>query len=360
MQVAACLFAFAVAGNPQMRLIETAPGVQRWVNESDLPGMRGKNGVNNFIDVTATPDAHPPLKKALAYPPIGVHHDYIESVIDTFSIDGLMQTLTQLTEYQTRYYTSQTGVDAVLYLAEQYRIAAAGRTDVRVELFYHVSWPQPSIIVTVEGSGPNSSETVILGGHIDSVGSTSTGRSPGADDDGSGSATVFSVFRALMQNQFKPERTVEFHAYAAEEVGLRGSAEIAALYYSLGRTIGSMVQFDMTGYTGGSVIPSISLIDDNTNPTLNLWLQNVIDYYLTTGYTYSSCGYGCSDHASFTRNGYPAAFPFESMFGDINPYIHTANDVISHLNTTHITEFGKLGIAYVCDMACPAGIESCT
>ena len=38
------------------------------------------------------------------------------------------------------------------------------------------------------------------------------------------------VFRALIKAQFVPDRTVEFHAYAAEEVGLRGSQAIAQAY----------------------------------------------------------------------------------------------------------------------------------
>ena len=36
-------------------------------------------------------------------------------------------------------------------------------------------------------------QVVIIGGHLDSVGSSTTGRSPGADDDASGSASVLEV-----------------------------------------------------------------------------------------------------------------------------------------------------------------------
>ena len=34
------------------------------------------------------------------------------------------------------------------------------------------------------------------------------------DDDGSGTVCVLEVFRVLMANGFKPNRTVEFHFYA--------------------------------------------------------------------------------------------------------------------------------------------------
>jgi hypothetical protein len=69
-------------------------------------------------------------------------------------------------------------------------------------------------------------ETVILGGHIDSTAGGASNRSPGADDDASGSAAVLEVFKILMASGFVPDRTVEFHAYAAEEV----SAIPIALY----------------------------------------------------------------------------------------------------------------------------------
>lgn len=39
---------------------------------------------------------------------------------------------------------------------------------------------------------------------------------PGADDDGSGSVTILESYRALLSAGFRPERSVEFHWYAAE------------------------------------------------------------------------------------------------------------------------------------------------
>jgi len=47
--------------------------------------------------------------------------------------------------------------------------------------------------------GPNSAETIILGGHIDSTAGSATAASPGADDDASGSATVLQVIKPREQ-----------------------------------------------------------------------------------------------------------------------------------------------------------------
>lgn len=43
-----------------------------------------------------------------------------------------------------------------------------------------------------------------------------TSVSQGADDDGSGTVTILEAYRALLESDFKPNRTVEFHWYSAE------------------------------------------------------------------------------------------------------------------------------------------------
>ena len=80
------------------------------------------------------------------------------------------------------------------------------------------------MILTIQGT-TFPSEVVVLGGHQDSIAGSNctTSRSPGADDDASGIATLSEVIRAAMALGYQPERTVKFMAYAAEEVGLRGS-----------------------------------------------------------------------------------------------------------------------------------------
>ena len=66
---------------------------------------------------------------------------------------------------------------------------------------------------------------------------------------------------------------------------------------------------------------------------------------------YSSCGYGCSDHASWTKAGVPAAFPCESNFDEHNPYIHSASDTMSLLSLEHMTNFAKLAVAFAIELA---------
>ena len=228
-----------------------------------------------------------------------------------------------------------------------------GRTDVSVRLFNHANTNMPSVIMTIEGAD-TPDEFVVVGGHLDSA-SYNNNDAPGADDDASGIATMTESIRALFELGFVPNRTIEVMAYAAEEVGLVGSAEIAEDYANNNVNVVSAVQFDMTNYNGSGV--DVSFITDYTNGTLNSFLMSLVDHYNTSGvhqFTYgtSLCNYGCSDHASWTSEGYMSAFPFEATFGQHNPNIHTPNDTFSISGTAdHAAKFSKLCIEYLIETA---------
>ena len=262
-----------------------------------------------------------------------------------------------LENYGTRYHTTQQANQAVLDLKQKWETMAASRSDVSVKLVNHNSTTMPSVIMTIQGQDiPN--EFVILGGHIDSVSPERETNAPGADDNASGIATITEVARVLFEMNFKPQKTIEFMAYAAEEVGLRGSKEIAQDYKNRNVNVVSYVQFDMTNYKGST--KDVYISDDSYNSSaLNSFLAQLMDQYNSSGnhqftYDYTRCNYGCSDHYSWAQQGYDAAFPFEASFSDSNPYIHTINDTFNRsvtANATHAAKFAKLGLEYLIEVA---------
>src|SRR5262249_4497289 len=146
---------------------------------------------------------------------------------------NVRNTMIALSNFNTRYHNCDSGRLSALSIRDNWQALAAGRSDVTVELFNHTSYTtvQPSVILTITGT-TLPSEVVVLGAHQDSIRSgqsstncTTSVRAPGADDDGSGIATITEVLRAAMALDYRPQRTVKFMAYAAEEIGLRGSAE---------------------------------------------------------------------------------------------------------------------------------------
>ena len=163
---------------------------------------------------------------------------------------------------------------------------------------------------------------------------------------------------------YRPARTVLFMAYAAEEVGLRGSADIAAGFLTAKYRVIGKLQFDMTNYKGSSI--DIGLLVElppqtsHTNTAQNQFLSSLISAYAQdivpgSGATQGSsgCNYACSDHASWNDRGFPSSIAFESLFSQYNPNIHTAADTLANSDPTagHALKFSKLGAAYMAELA---------
>lgn len=275
-----------------------------------------------------------------------------QQLINRISPNNLTNTVNSMSSFYNRYYTTQTGIDASQWLKDYWQQLAASRNDISVEYFTH-SWAQSSIIVTIPGE-EKADEIVIIGGHLDSINQSNptNGRSPGADDNASGIAVLSEVLRAIVDNDYKPQRTIQIMGFAAEEVGLRGSKAIASAYKSQGKNVVGMVQFDMTGNNGSN--EDIVMMTDYTTNAQNQFLGQLIDTYLpSVSYGFDQCGYGCSDHASWYQQGFTASMPFESKMADINRLIHTIND--TNFDADHASKFAKLAVSYISEMAKNAG-----
>ncbi len=288
----------------------------------------------------------------------------VNECLDLVNADNIKNTIWDLEDYGTRYHTKPEARQAVMDQQAKWdaMISASGRTDITTRIVEHVNTPMPSVVLTMIGADIPA-EFVIIGGHIDSTNMYNNNDAPGADDNASGIAALNEMVRVLLEKGFVPSRTVEVMAFAAEEIGLVGSAEIAENYAINNVNVAAYVQFDMTGYKGS--VDDIYITQDSYNSSiLNNYLMSLMDHYNANGshsFTYgvTTCGYGCSDHASWAANGYKAAFPFEAKMGQDNPNIHTSNDVYSFFNTPdHAVKFTKLGLEFVIEAAKPAVLST--
>lgn len=290
--------------------------------------------------------------------------DFITKALNDVDVKEIEKTILLLEGFKTRFHTRQEANDAILKIKEVWEqmIAEAGRTDVVVKIVDHVNTPMKSLILTINGH-EKQDEYVIIGGHADSIIGWYADNSfaPGADDNASGIATITEVLRVLLKNDFKPQRTTEIMAYAAEEIGLVGSKEIAKQYATDQKNVIGYVQFDMTNYKG-SAKDIVLMTDTYCDANLNSFLMRLMDEYNKTGlhqFTYdtSKCTYGCSDHESWAINGYAATLPFEAKMNEDNPYIHSVNDTYASMGSTstHAAKFTKLGIEYVVEAAKQSG-----
>lgn len=261
-------------------------------------------------------------------------------------------------DFNNRYHSNPAGTAAATWIRNQWLAFAAGRDDVTVEFFNHSGTIQPSVVLTIDGV-ELPDEVVVLGSHLDSRvfdgGDPDDPNylAPGADDDASGIAVLSEVIRVAMAQNFRPRRTVQFMGYAAEEVGLVGSGEIADAYQTAGVDVVGVLQLDMTGYFGSDEDMGV-LSEQWTDSALTTFVTELITFYQPSLlWATTQCGYGCSDHASWDANGYPAAMAFESLFGEHNPEIHTIDDTVATLGNSaaHAYKFARLGAAFMAEVA---------
>lgn len=233
---------------------------------------------------------------------------------------------------------------------------------VQVDFFHHPEelTRMPSVILTIEGSDP---DIIVLGAHADSAVKHQTGvpvtdetmdlRSPGADDNASGIAVLTEVLRVLMDHGHCPSKTVMLMAYAAEELGLKGSEDIANTFAREGKNVVGMINFDLTNYRGSPDI-NMAIVNDPeyTSLELNRSLIRLIETYLPEiHWDYTQCRRGCSDHASWANAGFPATMLVEARAQDITPHIHKTTDTFeaSGGNANHSVTFAQLALAYIAE-----------
>lgn len=220
-----------------------------------------------------------------------------------------------------------------------------------IEQISHSKTAQRSLRVRLTGK-KFPKEVVVLGGHLDSINHSWGGdkKAPGADDNASGSANLMETLRVLVA-QGTPERTVEFFWYAAEEVGLVGSSEIATQYKTEGVDVISVLQLDMTSFPGSGEFV-IGNVTDFTSQWLRQLLVEINDLYLQVRMIEDQCGYACSDHASWYRQGYSTLLPFEATTSTMNRKIHTERDVVdSTISFRHSLIFSKIALVYAMELA---------
>jgi len=82
-----------------------------------------------------------------------------------------------------------------------------------------------NLLGMIEGSDPElRKEYIVIGAHLDHIGMNKDGYVfRGADDNGSGSAGVLQIAKALAKNPEKPRRSIVFAHWTGEEKGLIGS-----------------------------------------------------------------------------------------------------------------------------------------
>ncbi len=330
-----------------------------------------------FITGCSQGDQKPPITRML------------ESV-DALEIEDTMKSFSGF----TRYYRSLEAIKAQEWLKSKWEEITQNRNDVRIEFFDHPEFsPMPSLILTIEGS-TIPEEKIVLGAHADSImypekeviekllneenqqeeaqedGDDNASRisiiktiignmnldpitsSPGVDDNASGIAVITEILRVLMLHNYRPTRTIMFMAYAAEEIGQKGSEHIAKSFVEDDQKIVGVLNFDLTNFRGSEDLDLV-MISDYTNSGQNAFLEQLIQTYLPEiKWEYDECGYECSDHASWHNAGFPVSMLVEARVHEVTSHMHKVTDTFEESggNAEHSVNFAKLALVYIAEI----------
>jgi len=199
--------------------------------------------------------------------------------------------------------------------------------------------------------GVNKNEFIVVGAHYDHLGKYNGYIFNGADDNGSGTVGILSIARALKATGKKPEKTIVFAAWTAEEKGLLGSEYFVRNFSGVNR-IGLNVNFDMIGrssvkdtvgnkcgieytkiYSGFQEL-SKKLVTDNG---LNLDVK----------YTGSEKPSGGSDYAPFAEKNVPVI----NFAAAVHPDYHQPTDEVAKIEWKKMTDIIKLGFLNINELA---------
>jgi hypothetical protein len=195
--------------------------------------------------------------------------------------------------------------------------------------------------VAVGVSRGTTGRMIVIGGHIDSAGP----EIPGANDDGSGAATVIELARVICKRQ--KESTVVFCCWGGEEEGLRGS-EFFVNHFAQLDSVVLMLQIDMADGSGCLEVDP----DGPYQVSAPEWLvrasfdiaRRELGYadvmYPTQFMTLNSLGGGASgsDHQPFLQKGIPAI----DFTSDVAYPIHTPLDNLQTFNPAGLARSGDI------------------
>lgn len=360
----------------EMRLIEYEIGKQKWVTIDTYNKLVAKRDcmLPGFLDVThlENPDVtyytlveerSMQYRMLRAVPKAPSQQELVKKLINDVDPQRITTIVKKLESFHNRYAFSKTGEDTSKYIYDYIsniiKTNSASATT-SVEYYTHrftdeksITTKQKSVIAKIKGCSL-SNEIIIYCAHLDSINRKNsdkvTARAPGADDNATGVSNVLEVFNIIVKNKIVPLRSIEFHLYAGEEIGLKGSLEIAENYKSNNKNVVALLNVDMSGYTlDGKTAYILSGDKDYVDAELADLSKLLIPMYTKLIPKEGKCGYGCSDHASWSRFGYPTCVVTEgsSVNKSFNPNIHDIGDTFKLINISYLTEHCKFGLGFI-------------
>ncbi len=208
-----------------------------------------------------------------------------------------------------------------------------------------------NVIGVVRGRDPAlADEAVIIGAHYDGLGLGGPGSLDpvpgeihnGADDNASGVAALIELAQFFAYPTNRPDRTLVFVAFGAEEEGMLGSALFVAQPTLPVSDISAMLNLDMIGRLEEALV--IYGVGSSES-----WPERIAAANADVGLSLELMpeGYGPSDHAAF----YQRQVPVLALFTGVHEDYHRATDDVERLNVEGIERITALARRIVAGLA---------
>jgi hypothetical protein len=201
-----------------------------------------------------------------------------------------------------------------------------------------------NVVGLLEGSDESlSKEYLVIGGHLDHVGSQGgVIYAPGANDNASGASAVLQMARAFTSSGAKPKRSIIFVTFASEEIGLAGSSHFVDHPPVPLDSITAMLNLDCIGFGD-----SIQVGNGKSAP--QLWnIARHLDSASAKMMVERTWDKGGADAGPFHGKGIPALY-----FVSTNSYkhLHYITDTPETLNPPLFEAITKLAYITAYDIA---------
>jgi len=262
----------------------------------------------------------------------------IVSMINQINYSILYGYLDKVVSFGIRHVESENVSKASGYINEEFQKLGL---DSYIEKWEYPRYSCQNVVGTLNGTNPSSDAVFILTAHLDTIGD-----SVGANDDGSGVATLLTI--ANITSKFKFNHTIKFVIVSGEEIGTYGSFEYAKKAYNRNENIILNLNIDMIGNsTCGNIIQAYTPERSHQFFYYTKEIEEIYENYIDMQTQLSS--HDLADSNSFVDYGYDTiTFSQPRMF---DYPLHSSQDTPEKITYPYFENVTKLILATTAELA---------
>jgi hypothetical protein len=276
----------------------------------------------------------------------------IAGMVSEINADTIRKTLVELGNWGSRFLMNDNKKEIAISLLDKFR--SYGYTDVRLDSFYLiVSWQgmtdsswQYNVVCTQRGSSAPD-EVYVIGGHWDSICLPDpVNDAPGVNDNGTAVAATLEIARIMRKHNYQPEATIRFTLFAAEELGLFGSAYDAQKAYMTGEDIRYMLNLDMISNNPEN-LSQVKIFHYVTKEWAGALASDVTERYTDLQVMVPAVNVASSsDSYPYWYFNFPVAYFEEIAF---SPNWHKPSDTLGNCNVPYLTKITGAALAILAE-----------